>query len=123
MGDLPDPATGDERGTVPRGPHGQFAPLRHGSFARFLAANTVCNVGQFLQGLAVPFLINQLTDSNTWVGAAAFASLIPAVVSTPISGTLADRVDRKRILLAAYALQMAITGGILALHLFHAQTR
>ncbi len=117
MGDLPDPATGDEQGTVPRGPHGPFAPLRHGSFARFLAANTICNVGQFLQGLAVPFLINQLTDSNTWVGAAAFASLIPAVVSTPISGTLADRVDRKRILLAAYALQMVITGGILALHL------
>jgi MFS family permease len=117
VGDLPDPATGDERGNVPRGPHGPFAPLRHGSFARFLAANTICNVGQFLQGLAVPFLINQLTDSNTWVGAAAFASLIPAVVSTPISGTLADRVDRKRILLAAYALQMVITGGILALHL------
>ncbi|MBC8364941.1 MAG: MFS transporter [Actinobacteria bacterium] len=86
------------------------------AFARFLLANTTSTVGQFLQGLAVPFLINQMTDSNTWVGAAAFASLIPAVVTTPISGTLADRIDRKRILLVAYVLQGCITGGLLVLH-------
>ena len=112
-----DPVEGGTQETPRRRPSGALAPLRHVSFARFLLANTVCTVGQFLQGLAVPFLINQMTDSNTWVGAAAFASLIPAVVTTPISGTLADRVDRKRILVAAYVLQGFITGGLLALHL------
>ncbi len=117
MGEAPGPDAGDAREAPIRRPFGTFAPLRHVSFARFLLANTVCTVGQFLQGLAVPFLINQMTDSNTWVGAAAFASLIPAVVTTPISGTLADRVDRKRILVAAYVLQGFITGGLLALHL------
>ncbi|MCP4843603.1 MAG: MFS transporter [Actinomycetia bacterium] len=107
---------GDPPAAPFRRPSGALAPLRHVAFARFLLANTTSAVGQFLQGLAVPFLINQMTDSNTWVGAAAFAALIPAVVTTPISGTLADRIDRKRILLVAYVLQGCITGGLLALH-------
>ena len=107
---------GDPPAAPFRRPSGALAPLRHVAFARFLLANTTSAVGQFLQGLAVPFLINQMTDSNTWVGAAAFAALIPAVVTTPISGTRADRIDRKRILLVAYVLQGCITGGLLALH-------
>lgn len=83
--------------------------IRFPVYSRFLAAITVANVGQFLMGLAVPFLVNDLTDSNAWVGASSFASLVPAVVITPIAGILADRKDRKRLLLAAYAGQTVLT--------------
>lgn len=83
-----------------------FSSLRHRAFARFALATALSGTGQFLGGLATPFLVNQLTDSNTWVGAASFAALIPAVVGTPLSGTLADRMDRRLLLLTGAGLQV-----------------
>ena len=42
-----------------------FSSLRHPAFARFALGQTLCGTAQFLGGLATPFLVNQLTDSNT----------------------------------------------------------
>jgi MFS family permease len=83
--------------------------IRDPVFSRFFSGITIANIGQFLQNLAVPFLVNDLTDSNAWVGAASFAVLIPAVIGTPVAGILADRINRKTILLSAYALQCALS--------------
>ena len=85
-------------------------------FARFLLGITSTNIGQFLQGLAAPFLVKELTDSNAWVGAVSFASLIPALFATPVAGILADRIDRRRILLTAYGGQTLITGAFVTLY-------
>ncbi len=90
--------------------------LRHPAFSRFFAGITIANTGQFLQGLAVPFLVNDLTDSNAWVGAASFASLVPAVIATPVAGIVSDRADRKRILLYAYLVQCVVSVGFVVLY-------
>ena len=99
-----------------------MAVLRHRQFARFLWGNTIANVGQFLQALATPFLVKELTDSNAWVGAVSFANLIPALLLTPVAGNLADRLDRRRVLLTAVGIQMTGTAGFFFLHLFDALT-
>ncbi len=93
-----------------------FHALRHPAFARFALGTTLCGVAQFLGGLATPFLINQLTDSNSWVGAASFAALIPAVVGTPLSGTLADRMDRRLLLVIGMGLQTLVMAAVLFLY-------
>ena len=66
--------------------------------------------------MATPFLVNELTDSNTWVGAASFVALIPAVVGTPLSGTLADRMDRRRLLLLGLSLQTVTMAAFVILY-------
>ena len=78
--------------------------LRHENFKRFIAGATIANCGQFIQGLATPFLMNELTGSPAWVGAAGFASLAPSIVFTPIAGALTDRLDRHKMLLVAYSI-------------------
>ena len=93
-----------------------FGALRHPAFARFVGAQTLCGTAQFLGGLATPFLVNELTDSNTWVGAASFVALIPAVVGTPLSGTLADRMDRRRLLLLGLSLQTVTMAAFVILY-------
>ena len=98
------------------GRSGPFGSLRHPAFARFAAAQTLCGIAQFLGGLATPFLVNELTDSNTWVGAASFVALIPAVVGTPLSGTLADRMDRRRLLLLGLSLQTVTMAAVVILY-------
>ena len=93
-----------------------FSALRHPEFARFAAGSMLCGVAQFLGGLATPFLVNQLTDSNSWVGAASFAALIPAVVGTPLSGTLAVLMERRLLLLPGLGLQTAVMAVVLVLY-------
>ncbi len=78
--------------------------LRHKHFKRFIMGGTIANCGQFIQGLSTPFLMDQLTGSPAWVGAAGFASLAPSIISTPIAGTLADRIDRKHMVVFAYVV-------------------
>ena len=93
-----------------------FSALRYPPFARFALGTTFCGIAQFLAGLATPFLINQLTDSNSWVGAASFAALLPAVIGTPFAGALADQMDRRLLLLAGIGLQSLVMVAIVVLH-------
>jgi len=93
-----------------------FSSLRHPAFARFALGTTLCGIAQFLAGLATPFLINQLTDSNSWVGGASFAALLPSVILTPFAGALADRMDRRLLLLAGVGMQAVVMVGIVVLY-------
>ncbi|MCB0993636.1 MAG: MFS transporter [Acidimicrobiales bacterium] len=70
-----------------------------------------------MQALAVPFYMNDLTDSNAWVGAAGFAALVPAVLATPLVGTLCDRMSRKRLLMASLSGQAVVSAIFLLLYL------
>ena len=111
-----DQPGGQHSGESPAGSPNPFSALRHPAFARFALGTTLCGVAQFLGGLATPFLINQLTDSNSWVGAASFAALVPAVIGTPLAGTLADRMDRRILLLAGLSLQILSMVAVVVLY-------
>lgn len=69
-----------------------------------------------MQTLAVPFYMIELTGSNAWVGAVGFAGLVPAMLATPIAGTLCDRMSRKLILMGSMIAQAAVSIAFLALY-------
>jgi len=52
-------------------------------------------------------LIYDLTGSNAWVGFVTMAALLPGLVFTPLSGFLADRFDRRKLLALTYGLNLA----------------
>ena len=52
-------------------------------------------------------LILQLTGSAAWTGYVTFAAMIPAVFVSPLAGYLSDRFDRRTVLAAAYAVNLA----------------
>lgn len=54
-------------------------------------------VGTWIQRMAVGWLAWELTESGMWLGLVAFADLAPTVLTAPIAGAFADRVDRLRI--------------------------
>jgi MFS family permease len=100
---------------APGGIRYAFAPLRHRDFALFWWAGLVSNTGSWMQSITVPFVLYGLTKSNTWLGISAFASFFPALVMGPIAGTLADRFERRRILLATQTAQMGAASLLWAL--------
>ncbi len=87
---------------------GSLGAFRHRDFAVFWTAATISNAGSWMQVVAVPALLYDMTKSSSWLGISSMASLLPAVVLTPYAGTLADRLPRRSMLLATQSAQMSI---------------
>jgi MFS family permease len=52
------------------------------------------------------WLVYRLTGSTVMLGAVAFSNQIPTFFLAPFAGVIADRLDRKRLLLYTQALSM-----------------
>ena len=98
-------------------PSSPFRALSHRGFRLFFIGVSIATTGQFMQSLAVPFYVNELTDSNTWVGASAFAVLVPSLIMTPVAGIWSDRISRKAILFGSFWMQLVVATAYLVLYL------
>ena len=83
--------------------HGLRA-LRHNNFRRFWFGALISNSGTWLQNLTIPYVLLEITDAAFWVGLAAFAGLFPVMILGPIAGNLADRFDRRQVLLVGQTM-------------------
>lgn len=77
-------------------------PLLHDSdLRRYLAARVVSVTGSAVTFVAMPVLIYGITGSAAWTALAAVAQGLPYLVAGLWAGALADRVDRKRVMVVA----------------------
>ncbi len=93
--------------------HGLRA-FRHQNFRRFWLGALVSNSGTWLQNLTLPYVLLLITDQATWAGISAFASLFPSVLLAPIAGNVADRFDRRRVLIVGQTLSATAALGLWA---------
>ncbi|MCD4534316.1 MFS transporter [Nocardioides sp. cx-169] len=91
--------------------------FRHRDYLIFWCGALASNVGTWLTNLAVPYVLYELTQSAFWVGLATLAQLLPQVLFAPLGGGLADRFDRRRLLLATQTGGALAAGGLCALWL------
>lgn len=88
----------------------RFAALRSAfsnpNYAIYISANSVSLIGFWMQRVAVGWLTWEITRSEFWVGAVAFAELGPLIVVGPLTGVWADRIDRKKMAVLAQSLMM-----------------
>jgi len=82
--------------------------LRHRDFALFFSAAAISNAGNWMQLVALPAILFDMTNSATWLGISSIATLLPAVILTPYAGVLADRVSRRNILLVTQTVLMTV---------------
>ncbi|MGF1431656.1 MFS transporter [Kitasatospora sp. LaBMicrA B282] len=78
-------------------------PLRLPAFRRLFLSSLVTALGGQLTAFAVPLQLYRLTGSSLWVGLGSTAGLLPMVAAALLGGALADRVDRRRVLLRGNA--------------------
>jgi MFS family permease len=74
-------------------------PLRQRDFAVVWGAGLVSNIGSWVQIVAVGILVTELTGQARWTGLAATAAFLPVGLLSPVGGAIADRVDRRRLLI------------------------
>lgn len=72
--------------------------LANRRFVAYTCCNWISMVGVWAQRLAVGWLTWQLTESLSWIGAMAFADLLPVVLIGPLAGVWVDRPLRKRLM-------------------------
>ena len=86
---------------------GTFAPLRVPEYRRVWSGALVSHLGTFLQLVAAPWLMNELTSSPLLVALVASALWLPRLVLTVPAGVLADAFDRRAVLLAGQLFNAA----------------
>lgn len=92
------------------GPRTAFASLAVPNFRLYLAGQAVSLPGTWMQVVAQSWLVLQLTESGVLLGLVAAAQFLPVLLFGPYGGLLADRADKRRLLLGT---QSAL--GLLAL--------
>jgi MFS family permease len=106
-------ATNETEAAVPaQGLRHAARAFKHRDFTIFWLGALAANTGSWVQNLAVPFVLYQVTKSAFWVGLSAFTQFLPVMLLGPIAGSIADRFERRRVLLVTQSL-MAL--GALAL--------
>lgn len=66
----------------------------------------VSTTGTWMQTVAQAWVVYSLTDSALLLGADAFLATVPMLLFSLLGGVVADRFERKRILVASQILQM-----------------
>jgi len=80
-------------------PAGRLAAFRYRDFRLFWLSLFISNIGTWMQMTATNWLLYQLTNSPLQLGLNGVFRAIPAIALGLISGTFADRYDRKWLLL------------------------
>jgi len=80
--------------------------LRSRNYRLFFAGQSVSLIGTWIQRIATPWLVYQLTDSVFLLGLVGFVGQIPIFLVAPFAGVFSDRWNRYRILLATQVLAM-----------------
>lgn len=82
--------------------------LRNRNFRLFWTGNFLSNIGTWMQNVAQGWLVVTLTNSAFWLGVVSFAGSIPFLFFTLFGGVIADRVNKRRLLLVTQTAMMLL---------------
>ncbi|MCY3910214.1 MAG: MFS transporter [bacterium] len=101
--------------TDSRPPRRARQALSYRNYRLFISGALISNSGVWVQMIALAFVIEDLTDSGTWVGLAAMMQTLPAVFLGMVGGALADRFPRRILLTFTNLAQALIAMGFAAM--------
>ncbi|MCL5959276.1 MAG: MFS transporter [Chloroflexi bacterium] len=115
------------RSVVGRLQNHTFAALvRHPNYRLYWSGALASNTGYWIQVTAQGWLVYQITGSAFFLGAVAFATTVPNIFLPPFGGVLADRFERRLLmvgsqtasmLLALILAYLTLTGAVTVWHL------
>jgi len=82
-----------------------FRALRSRNYRLFFFGQGLSLVGTWMQRVALGWLVYRMTDSALMLGVVAFFAQVPVSLLSPVAGALADRIDRRRLLIWTQVLE------------------
>jgi len=83
-----------------------LALLRNGPFRRYIIGSAISDTGTWMQMMAQGYVMSTLTNKAILLGLVSFAAGLPTIIFTPIGGSAADRLDKRKILIATQIAQI-----------------
>lgn len=92
-----------------------FISLRNRNFKLFFIGQTISNTGNWLTIVALTLLVLKLTKSGLAVGLLTACQYGPVLILSVWAGSIADRLDKRRMLLVTQSLEMGQSIGLAVL--------
>ncbi len=92
-----------------------FLPLRIRNLRIYLGGQVISLVGTWLQATAQGWVVWQLTGSTVELGVTSMLSSLPIFLLGPWAGAWADKLDRRKLLIATQAVAMLLAFVLAAL--------
>lgn len=89
-----------------------FRSLSERNFRLFFAGQAVSATGTWMQSVAQGWLVLRLTGSGVALGVTYALQFLPLLLGGAWAGVLADRLDKRRILVATAAASGVLAGGL-----------
>jgi MFS family permease len=93
--------------------------LRHRNYQLFFSGQLISLIGTWMDQVAESWLVYRLTGSALLLGTVAFSSQIPVFLLAPIGGAVADRYNRRTILVVTQSSMMVLAFILAGLTLTH----
>jgi MFS family permease len=90
-----------------------FAALSVPNYRRYISGQAISLIGTWMQMTAQSWLVLTLTHSSTALGLIVALQTLPVLLLTPYGGVIADRVDKRKLMIAlqsAMGVQALILG-------------
>jgi MFS family permease len=122
---IPGPSVAAEAITPPGFLWRTFRAFRHRDFRLLWAGAFTSTTGTWMQNVAQSWLVLELTGSAFYLGLIGFLADLPILLFSLIGGAVADRADRRKLLLGsqytqmttAFILTLLVLGG--RVHIWH----
>ena len=89
-----------------------FHSLRFRNYRLYFFGQVVSISGTWMQGLAQSWLVLQLTGSGALLGLTTGLQFLPMLLAGPFAGVLADRVDKRKLLIVTQSIAGALAIGL-----------
>ncbi len=99
-----------------------LSSLRHRNYRLFFSGQLISLIGTWMDTVAESWLVYRLSHSALLLGVAAFASQIPVFILAPFGGVIADRLDRRKVVIWTQSLSGILAMILAVLTLTHAVT-
>ncbi|MGO9910098.1 MAG: MFS transporter, partial [Acidimicrobiales bacterium] len=93
-----------------------FSALSIPNFRRYFYGQTTSLVGTWMQSVAQSWLVYTITHSSTAIGGVLALQTLPVLILGPYAGVIADRVDKRRLMIVLQSFMgiQALVLGVLA---------
>jgi MFS family permease len=93
-----------------------FSALSIPNFRRYFYGQTTSLVGTWMQSVAQSWLVFTITHSSTAIGGVLALQTLPVLILGPYAGVIADRVDKRRLMIVLQSFMgiQALVLGVLA---------
>ncbi len=81
-----------------------FRALRYRNYRIFFVGQSISLIGTWMQQIAMSWLVYRLSNSALLLGIVGFSGQIPTFLLAPLAGVIADRYNRRRMLIITQVL-------------------